>query len=170
MLSSFVVSWHCPSAPSMRRRGPRPPSFFSTLRRRPRRRGKRPAMTAPAPPRLSNGPYRMIDFDAGCRIQHATAYGGMRSVSLWQNILRMDDQVRGPSRDFKIASAKAAQPVLIPIEPDLAAWFRSQGDIVREINNLCRFYMDTSISRELEFDPHAFEKTLPEQSSEPSSL
>jgi hypothetical protein len=81
----------------------------------------------------------------------------------------MDDQVRGPSRDFKIAS-EAAQPVLVPIDADLAAWFRSQGDIIREISNLCRFYMDTSISRELEFDPDAFEKTLSEQSSEPSSL
>jgi hypothetical protein len=50
----------------------------------------------------------------------------------------MDDQVRGPSRDFKIAS-EAAQPVLVPIDADLAAWFRSQGDIIREINNLCRF-------------------------------
>jgi hypothetical protein len=78
----------------------------------------------------------------------------------------MDDQVQGPSRDFKIAS-EAAQPVL---DPDVAAWFRSQGDIIREINNLCRFYMDTSISRELESDLDAFEKALSEQSSEPSSL
>jgi hypothetical protein len=82
----------------------------------------------------------------------------------------MDDQVQGPSSEFKKASAPAAQPVLVPIDPDLVAWFRSQGDVAREINNLCRFYMDTSISRELEFDPDAFEKTLSEQSSEPSSL
>ena len=75
----------------------------------------------------------------------------------------MDDQVRGPSRDFKIASAETAQPVLVPIDPDLVAWFRSQGDMVREINNLCRFYMDTGLSRELD----AFEKTLPDQPSEP---
>jgi hypothetical protein len=33
---------------------------------------------------------------------------------------------------------EAAQPVLVPIEADLAAWFRSQGDIIREINNLSR--------------------------------
>lgn len=39
----------------------------------------------------------------------------------------------------------------MPIDADLAVWFRSQGNIVREINNLCRFYMDTSISHELEF-------------------
>jgi hypothetical protein len=78
----------------------------------------------------------------------------------------MDDQVRGPSRDFKIASADTAQPVLVPIDPDLVAWFRSQGDMVREINNLCRFYMDTSVSRELDFDAGAFEQSQLEQSSE----
>lgn len=82
----------------------------------------------------------------------------------------MDNQARGPSGEFKKASAPAAQPVLVPIDPDLAAWFRSQGDMIREINNLCRFYMDTSVSRELEFDPDAFEKTLPDQSSEPPGL
>jgi hypothetical protein len=45
----------------------------------------------------------------------------------------------------------------VPIDPDLVAWFRSQGDMVREINNLCRFYMDTGLSRELDFNPDALE-------------
>ncbi|WP_369721329.1 hypothetical protein AB8Z38_30545 [Bradyrhizobium sp. LLZ17] len=81
----------------------------------------------------------------------------------------MVEDVQGPSKDFKIAST-AAQPVLVPIDPDLVGWFRSQGDLVREINNLCRFYMDTGLSRELACDPDAFEKSLAVQPSENPGL
>jgi hypothetical protein len=78
----------------------------------------------------------------------------------------MDDHVRNLSADFKIASGETAQPVLIPIDADLVAWFRGQGDIVREINDLCRFYMDTSIARELDFESMS-EQAEPDQSAKP---
>jgi hypothetical protein len=42
-------------------------------------------------------------------------------------------------------------------DKDIAEWLRKQGDIVREVNGLCRFYMETCISREFEFDVEAFE-------------
>ena len=43
------------------------------------------------------------------------------------------------------------------MDKDVADWLHQQGDLVREVNGLCRFYMDTSISRELEFDLEEFE-------------
>jgi hypothetical protein len=49
---------------------------------------------------------------------------------------------------------------------DIADWFRKQCDIVREVNGLCRFYMDTCISRELEFDVEEFEAS---QAAPPSN-
>jgi hypothetical protein len=56
----------------------------------------------------------------------------------------MANRVRGPSKEFREAAA-SAEPVLVPVDADIAAWFRAQGDLVREVNNLCRFYMDTSV-------------------------
>jgi hypothetical protein len=47
--------------------------------------------------------------------------------------------------------------VLVPLDKDIADWFRKQGDLVREINGQCRFYMDTCTTQELEFDVDAFE-------------
>jgi hypothetical protein len=51
--------------------------------------------------------------------------------------------------------------VLVPIDKDLVDWFRSQGDVVLRINDLCRFYMDTSVTREWEFEEE-LEKMQPD--------
>jgi hypothetical protein len=60
------------------------------------------------------------------------------------------------SQAFNGAAAPATPQVLVPIDKDLADWLRTQGDLVREVNGLCRFYMDTCITRDLEFDVDMF--------------
>ena len=62
----------------------------------------------------------------------------------------MGKKPKGRSAQFNGASE--GEQVLVPREKDLADWLRTQGDLVREVNGLCRFYMDTCIARELEFD------------------
>jgi hypothetical protein len=74
---------------------------------------------------------------------------------------------RDASQDFTDVAASAADPVLVPIDIGIDVWFRSQGDLVRQVNDLCRFYMDTNFSKELEFDADAFEKTLEPPSRQP---
>jgi hypothetical protein len=64
---------------------------------------------------------------------------------------------RGRSAQFNDAADVAEAQVLVPLDSDIADWLRTQGDLVREVNGLCRFYMDTCITRELEFDLGEFE-------------
>ena len=75
---------------------------------------------------------------------------------------------RGPSQVFQ-AAAGNAEPVLVPIDADRAAWFLTQGNIVREINDPCRFYMDTSVTRELEFSAERYARPPHEEALEPGS-
>jgi hypothetical protein len=70
------------------------------------------------------------------------------------------------SQAFNGAAAPAVQE-LVPIDKDLADWLRTQGDLVREVNGLCRFYMDTCLSQELEFDLDAFETAQAVEISRP---
>jgi hypothetical protein len=51
---------------------------------------------------------------------------------------------------------------------DLVAWFRSQGDMVSEINSLCHFDMDNGLSRELDFNPDGLENASDHLSDTPS--
>jgi hypothetical protein len=56
----------------------------------------------------------------------------------------MGDQIKGVSQDFEIAAVPRAEQVVIPLAKDIANWLRKHGDIVREVNGLCRFYTDTA--------------------------
>ncbi len=69
----------------------------------------------------------------------------------------MGDQIEGVSQNFEVAAVPKAEQVLVPLDKDIAEWLSKQGDIVREVNGLCRFYMDSCIAREFEFDVEAFE-------------
>jgi hypothetical protein len=69
----------------------------------------------------------------------------------------MGRKPRGRSTHFNGAAEVTGGQVLVPLDKDIADWLCKQGDLVREVNDLCRFYMDTSISRELEFDLEEFE-------------
>jgi hypothetical protein len=69
----------------------------------------------------------------------------------------MGRKPRGRSAHFNGAAEATGGQVLVPLDKDIADWLCKQGDLVREVNDLCRFYMDTSISRELEFDLEEFE-------------
>jgi hypothetical protein len=64
---------------------------------------------------------------------------------------------KGRSAQFN--DAAEGEQVLVPLDKDLADWLRTQGNLVREVNGLCRFYTDTCITRELEFDLAEFEAT-----------
>jgi hypothetical protein len=72
----------------------------------------------------------------------------------------MGDHTAGHSKDFENAAAMQAEQELVPLDKDLVAWFRTQGDLTRQVNDLCRFYMDTCVTRELEFDLDAFEADM----------
>jgi hypothetical protein len=69
----------------------------------------------------------------------------------------MVDLVGGVAGDFKEAAFAGAEKEPVLIDKDLVAWFRTQGDLTRQVNDLGRFYMDTCVTRELEFDMDAFE-------------
>jgi hypothetical protein len=69
----------------------------------------------------------------------------------------MGRKPRGRSAHFNGAAEATGEQVLVPLDKDLADWLCKQGNLVREVNDLCGFYMDTSISRELEFDLEEFE-------------
>jgi uncharacterized protein (DUF4415 family) len=75
----------------------------------------------------------------------------------------MADQPGSTSQEFTNAASPSMEQVLIPIDKDLVDWFRTQGNPVLHINDLCRFHMDTSVSRDLEFQ-EAFEKMQPDPS------
>jgi hypothetical protein len=68
---------------------------------------------------------------------------------------RMGRKPRGRSAQFN--GVAEGEQVLVPLDKDVADWLRKQGDLVREVNGLCRFYMDTCITRVLEFDLAEFE-------------
>jgi hypothetical protein len=72
----------------------------------------------------------------------------------------MVDPVNGVSGDFKEAAFAGAEKEPVLVDKDVVAWFRSQGDLTRQVNDLCRFYMDTCVTRELEFDLDAFEAEM----------
>jgi hypothetical protein len=72
----------------------------------------------------------------------------------------MGDYTAGHSKDFENAATLQAEQELVPIDKDLVAWFRAQGDLARQVNDLCRFYMDTCVTHELEFDLDAFEADI----------
>jgi hypothetical protein len=65
----------------------------------------------------------------------------------------MADQFDGLSEDFSSAAAQAERQDLVLLDKDVAAWFRGQGNMARQVNDLCRFYMDTYETRVFEFDP-----------------
>jgi hypothetical protein len=69
----------------------------------------------------------------------------------------MGRKPRGRSAHFNGAAEATGEQVLVPLDKDLADWLCKQGNLVREVNDLCGFYMDTSISRALEFDLEEFE-------------
>jgi hypothetical protein len=49
-------------------------------------------------------------------------------------------------------------PVAVAIDPDVFEWIRGQfSDPTAHINDLLRFFMDTSRDKEREFDPDAWD-------------
>jgi uncharacterized protein (DUF4415 family) len=80
----------------------------------------------------------------------------------------MADQTGKTSQDFTAAASSSTEQVLVPIDKDLVDWFRTQGNVVLQINDLCRFYMDTSVTRDLEF-AEEFEK-MQQDPNEPPTL
>jgi uncharacterized protein (DUF4415 family) len=79
----------------------------------------------------------------------------------------MADQSRSKSQEFSNAASPSTEQVLVPIDKDLVDWFRSQGNVVLRINDLCRLYMDTSVPREWEF---AEDKKMQPDPSDPPTL
>ena len=85
-----------------------------------------------------------------------SAYEGMRGNG--RATLKVWAGNQGDAQRTSTAQPRPpAEQVLVPLDKDIADWLCKQGDLVREVNGLCRFYMDTSISRELEFDLEEFE-------------
>jgi len=78
----------------------------------------------------------------------------------------MADQSKNTSQEFSSAASPPTEQVLVPIDKDLVDWFRSQGDAVLRINDLCRFYRDTSVPRDWEFGED--EKMQPDPSEPPT--
>jgi hypothetical protein len=69
----------------------------------------------------------------------------------------MGRKPRARSAHFNGVAEATDERVLVPVDKDVADWLCEQGDLVREVNDLCRFYMDTCKLRELEFDLEEFE-------------
>jgi uncharacterized protein (DUF4415 family) len=63
--------------------------------------------------------------------------------------------------EFEQAAALAAPPrvtVTLDMDADVLEWFKAQPtEWQRELNNLARFFMETSQAREAEFAPDAWE-------------
>lgn len=74
-----------------------------------------------------------------------------------------DDKTEYLQTEFQATAAPAAPPpervtVALDLEADILEWLKTQPtDWQREINNLVRFYMETSQARELDFSPDAWE-------------
>ena len=102
---------------------------------------------------------RITSSRAGQRLVNSAPIPGIRRYARkWPCYPEgMGRKSRGRSEHFNGAAEGAAEQVLVPLDKDLADWLSQQGDLVREVNGLCRFYMDTSVSHELEFDLDEFE-------------
>jgi hypothetical protein len=71
---------------------------------------------------------------------------------------KMGRKPRGRASERSVQfNGVAGEQILVPIDKDVAEWLQEQGDITSEVNGLCRFYMDTCITRDLEFDVDEFE-------------
>jgi uncharacterized protein (DUF4415 family) len=75
--------------------------------------------------------------------------------------------------EFKQAAAPAAPPrvtVALDMDADVLEWLKAQPlDWQTEINNLARFYMETSQAREAAFAPDAWEPGEMQESTGPTA-
>jgi uncharacterized protein (DUF4415 family) len=85
-----------------------------------------------------------------------------------------DEKTEFLQAEFQATAAPAAPPqervaVALDLDADLLEWLKTQPtDWQREVNNLVRFFMETSQGRELQYGPDAWEPGEPPEPRAPT--